>query len=369
MTKLISFAFALTAVLLGLNCSSFSQSPYFVIANNDNASNSATVYNLNPKNGSLTPLATLETGTAAYQGGFYAAQTQTISPGAACIFVASGDPGDIAAFSRATNYAKVGNYTGSGLTAGDSMPMAENAAGTVLYAAYASSSKLAVWSINPDCSLTLANTYTTTPFLGSMTITRDQKTLLVTYEIVKKAESFAISGTTLTGSGAVSIIADADDIAATDDGQMVIMGTAFNRKHPSTVITANLPGFTNQQAWTLGTGYSAGSIALSPDAAAGNGCLYIGNTGSNGQSGITGVAFSENPLSLTYVNNVVSTLADSLGSVQTITDTSNGGGVYAAESAGYVGVYAGSSTCAVKLVKETQAPLPSFIFSLTSWVK
>jgi hypothetical protein len=344
------------------------QSKYYVIANDSNASNSATVFNLNP-NGSLKPVLTLETGTEAFQGGFYAAETQAISPNATCIFVASGGTGDIAAFSKATGYKKVGNYSDASLQAGDSMPMIENNAGTLLYASYASNSMLAVWSINQDCSLTLANTYTTPPFLGSMAITHDQKTLLVTYEVVKKAGSWLISGDTLTKGVTVATPADVSGIAATNDGQVVIMGTAFDKKHPSNIVTASLPGFTNLQVWPVGPGYSAGSIALSAAAAAGNGCLYIGNNGSSGQSGVTGATFVESPLAVTYVNNVVSPLADSVGTVETVTNAGNGGAVYAAESAGYIGVYSASSTCSVNLVKETQDPNSTFVFSVSSWVQ
>jgi hypothetical protein len=102
-------------------------------------------------------------------------------------------------------------------------------------------------------------------------------------------------------------------------------------------------------AWTLGPGYSAGSIALSPDASAGSGCLYIGNTGngSSGTGGITGATFTENPLNLTYVNNVTSTLPTYVGSINTITNQGDGTAIYAAESAGYIGVYSAKTDCSV----------------------
>lgn len=362
----------LAAAVLFLSVVSLAQSPYYVVTNDEGTANTATVFNLNPNNGALTEITTLQTGGESLGGGYYASETQLITPNASCIFVADGGNGaDIAAFSKATHYAKVGNYSSSSLGGGTDMPMIMNAQATLLYAAYESTSNIGVWTINPDCSLTLANVVASSDFLGSMAITHDGTTLLVTYEIVKKVGSFAISGSNLTNNGSVKAPADVSGIAVTNDDQVVIMGTAYNANHPSNLVTANLPGFTNLQTWPVGPGYSAGSIALSPEASAGSGCLYIGNSGGGdaNQSGVTGVMFTESPLSFTYVNNVVSSLADSLGTVETITNTGNGGGVYAAETAGYIGVYAASSNCAVKLVKETADPNSTFLLSLTSWVK
>lgn len=362
----------LAGILLFVAAASLAQSPYYVLTNDENTANSATVFNLNPKNGSLTEVMTLETGGESLGGGYYAAETQVITPGAACIFVADGGNGaDIAAFSKATHYSKVGNYSNLSLGGGTDMPMITNSQGTILYAAYENTSTIGVWTVNSDCSLSLANVVSSSPFLGSMAITHDGKTLLVTYEIVKKVGSFAISGSNLTNNGTVKVPADVSGIAVTNDDQVVIVGTAYSKAHPSDLITASLPGFTNQKVWTVGRGYSAGSIALSANASAGNGCLYIGNSGGGdaNQSGVTGVLFTESPLNLAYVNNVVSSLADSLGTIETITDTGNGGGVYAAETAGYIGVYAADSSCAVKLVKETADPNSTFLLSLTSWVQ
>ena len=370
MNRQIFFAAALSALLVVSSAASLAQNQFYVLTNDENAANSASIFKLNTSNGSLSLVQTLQTGGESLGGGFYAAETQVISPNAACIFVADGGAPDIAAFSKATHYAKVGNYSNPALMGGTDMPMIENRQGTLLYAAYESSFNIGVWTINPDCSLTIANIYSAPPFLGSMAITHDGKTLLTTYEIVNKIGSWSISGSTLTNNGQVkAIVKDASSIAVTNDDQVVIIGTAYNAAHPSTLITAQLPGFTNQQAWMLGPGYSAGSVALSPDAAAGSGCLYIGNTGdgSSGTAGMTGVSFTENPLNLTYVNNVTSALPTYVGSINTITNQGDGAAIYAAESAGYIGVYAVKTDCSVKLVKESLDPNSTFLLSLTGW--
>lgn len=371
MLRKLSFLAALSALALVSSAPSFAQSPYFVLTNDVNSDNSASIFNLNTTTGKLSLVKTLNTGGEALQGGYYAGVTQAISPGAACIFVADGGSGDIAVFSKATGYAKVGNYGDASLMGASNMPMIENDAGTILYAAYEYSSNLAVWTINQDCSLVLANVYTTDPFLGSMAITHDGSLLLATFEIFPELDSFTISGSTLTDNGAVPAITQVSGIAATDDGQMVIMGTAYRTNHPSALVTANLPGFTNQTQWKVGPGYSAGSIALTPAAAAGSGCLYVGNTGNgtSGNAGLTGVSFTENPLKLHYVNNVTSTLDTYVGTISTIKSQGNGAGIYAAESAGYIGVYSAAPNCAVTLVKESPDPNSVFLLSLTGWVK
>ena len=345
------------------------QSQFYVLTNNDNTRNSATLFNLN-RDGSLSAVQSFPTAGEASQGGYYAGATQVISPSAACIFVADGNTSDIAAFSKLSGYRRVGKFWNRSLLGASNMPMILNSSGTILYAAYEYSSSLAVWTVRPDCSLALANTYSTPGLLGDMAITRDGSTLLCVYVLADEAGSFAISGSTLTDSGTVSTVSEVTSIKVTNDDKMVVMGTGY-LSFTSTVVTASLPGFTNQQKWTLGSGYSAASIALSPQASAGNGCLYIGNTGSGslGQAGVTGATFTESPLSLTYVDSVVSPVATYVGNIATITNGGNGAGVYAAEVPGYIGVYTADSSCALTLEKETADPYSTFILSLSSWTR
>jgi hypothetical protein len=370
--KIFSAA-TLSALILVCSAVSLAQSKYYVLTNDENTANSASVFNLDTANGKLSLVQTLETGGEAYSGGYYAAVTQAVSPDAACLFVADGGSGgDIAAFSKATGYAKVGNYVDSQLYAANNMPIIENSAGTLLYVAYEFTSNIGVWTINPDCSLVIANIYDSGPFLSSMAITHDGSTLITTYQILKYVGTFTISGNTLTENVTVPSIAELTSIAVTDDDQVVIFGTAYSLYHNSTVVTASLPGLTNQQQWKLGPGYSAGGIALSPAGAAGNGCLYIGNTGdgSSGTAGVTGVHFTENPLKLSYANNVTSALPTYVGTITTINNNrSNGAAVYAAESAGYLGVYSAASNCAVTLVNESLDPNSTSLFSLSAWAK
>jgi hypothetical protein len=353
---------------------SVAQSPYYVLTNDSNNVNSGTLFNLDLPSGTLTPVHTFLTGGLAVEGGYYAGVTQAYTRKGECIFIADGltnDIGDIAAFSKATQYSKVGNYSNPSLSGASNMPMIVNSDGTLLYASYELSSSLAVWTINPDCSLTIANIYTTTSLLGSMAITHDGKLLVVTYELAKEAGTWTISGSNLTDNGAVPAIEEVSGVALTKDDAIVVMGTGYTKSTTSAVVTASLPGLTNQRAWRLGPGYNAASLALSPTAEGGNGCLNVGNTGngSSGTAGVTGATFTENPMNITYVNNVTSSLPTFVGNIATISKTGRGSGVYAAETAGYIGVYSASPTCAVTLVKENADPNSSFILSLSSIVK
>jgi hypothetical protein len=363
------FAVGLTLLALALSAASFAQSNFYVLTNDVNTANTATLFNLNT-DGTLRQVDVLQTGGEAVEGGYYAGATQVFSRNPSCVFVADGDTNDIATFSKAAHNQKVGNYSNPALIGASNMPMIENSAGTILYAAYELTSNIGVWTINSDCSLTLANVYPSGSYLGSMAITNDGKTLLVAYVVAYQAGSFAISGTTLTDNGVVNTIDEVTSVAVTNDDKVVIMGTGF-LSLTSTVVTADLPGFTNQRKWTLGPGYSAASIALSPDAQAGNGCLYLGNSGSGtvGKSGVTGVSFTENPPNLTYVNNVTSPVATYVGTVVSIRNSGNGAGVYVAEVPGYVGVYLADSGCKVSITSETLDPQSQFILSLSSWIQ
>jgi hypothetical protein len=364
-------AFAMGGLSLAFAPIGFAQGGHYVLTNDNNnntLTNTATLFRLDPTDGSLIQGTVLDTGEDS-TGGYIGGTSLAITQHGACVFVAdgSGSSSDVAAFSRATGYDKVGNYSNSVLqAAANSMVMVANTAGTILYVAYDGSSNLAVWRINSDCSLTLANTYPTVTFLDSMTITHDGSTLLAVFALHEMADSWAISGSTLTDKGAVTLLAASSGIVVTNDDLVVIMGTGYTTEK-SNVITASLPGFTNQQEWLLGPGIGAGSLALSPDAAAGNGCLYVGNNGKligGGGASITGATFSENPVNVTYVNDAAAPAANVVANLALITNTGNGGGVYVAENPSTVGVFLASSDCSVTLEKENSDPQGADLLSI-----
>ena len=392
MNVLIRLVIGVAVVGLGATNSvaqgSRARSGYYVVSNNGNAPHTASVFKLDPSTGKLSLEKVLHTGGKGNSHSRFAGeQTIAISADGSCTFLADELSSDIAAYGSFDGK-EIGRYKNAKLNAvsnpiwGDAfLTLAENGPGTVLYATYASSNNLAVWTINHDCSLSLANIYPLQDYsqnqygggLMSMTVSPDGTTLLGSYgadivndQFVGYVESWAISGTTLTDNGAVLITVwpkGVSRIFATNDNNVVVMdtiSTGLEDKGSTAVVTANLPGFTNQKLWTLAHEGTSG-LALSPDAAAGSGCMYVAATGVNGDGGrVYGARFTESPLKITKVNKSEETPEWPV-SLQLITNKGNGGGVYAQNSYGNptdaIDVHTADSHCKVKFASHTNIPV------------
>ncbi len=146
------------AVSLLWLCASAAASSEYVIANNNNSvANSATIYKLNSRTGRLAKVSVLHTGG---QGLGVEADLsgveQAVSRDMRCLFVLDTKSSDIAAFSKATGYKRVGSYFDSNLisgVSGDSLALSPS--GKFLYASYTYTDRLAVWGVNADCTLGL----------------------------------------------------------------------------------------------------------------------------------------------------------------------------------------------------------------------
>jgi hypothetical protein len=115
---------ALAALALGLSTASFAGAQkLYGITNDDNPDgNTASVYQVVTP-GSIHQIKTLTTGGTGIGGGYFAAPRNALEQTAACVFVADVGSSDIAAFSKATHFAKVGNYSNAvPTTATISMP-------------------------------------------------------------------------------------------------------------------------------------------------------------------------------------------------------------------------------------------------------
>jgi hypothetical protein len=134
-------AFAAGGLLLAFAQIGFAQGGHFVLTNDNNnntLTNTATLFRLDPTDGSLIQARVLDTGEDSI-GGYIGGNALAITQHGACVFVSdgSGSSSDIAAFSRATGYDKVGNYSNSALqAAANAMVMVANSAGTILYVAH-----------------------------------------------------------------------------------------------------------------------------------------------------------------------------------------------------------------------------------------
>jgi len=156
--KRLFAGFAFLCVFALQTC--FAGTSYVIATHDDPSDTNASVYVLNTANGDLTLVKELETGGEGLGGGSFYLITQAVTQTAACFFVMDTGSSDIAAFSKATGYRKVGNYSNSALNSdyvGGSIVVTPN--GKWLYGAYSASQNVGAWRVNSDCSLTFVAAY------------------------------------------------------------------------------------------------------------------------------------------------------------------------------------------------------------------
>jgi 6-phosphogluconolactonase (cycloisomerase 2 family) len=205
---------------------------HFVVTN-DNVSNGningASVYKLTGSTLTLSsPLITSGKGVPVQ---FFGVQQQTIATVGrnVCTFVSDGATSDIVAFNTTHTPVTVGTYSDS-TGSGDYAGIALAARGSLLIAGYTNSSNIGVWTINADCSLTLASPASATPTsvtINGMGISPDQKTVVVTSannNSFDSVQSFAVSGVTLNSTGLYSTTGTPGGVDFTPDSQYLLLG-------------------------------------------------------------------------------------------------------------------------------------------------
>ncbi len=185
---------------------------YVLVNNNNSVSNSAILYRLNRSSGRLRKFLVLPTdglGTGAVGGDFSGVQ-EADSANARCLFVLDTGSSDVAAFSKATGYKRVGSYFNQNLISGaDGDSIALSPDGRFLYGSYSRTGNLGAWSVTSDCTLTfIAKSAYLTP-VGPLGVTTDGKYLLARglggiaeFAIDKQTGSPTYIGTTSFMSGA-----------------------------------------------------------------------------------------------------------------------------------------------------------------------
>jgi len=199
-------------IFLGLVClPALAATEYVLVNNNDSVSNTAVLYKLGARTGRLTKVSVLATGGQG-QGTEQdlSGVQQAISPDGACIFVFDTGSSDIAAFSKAGGYQKVGNYFDANLIAfewGDSIALTPE--GKFLYASYSETGNLGAWSASSDCTLKFIAKSAYLTGVGPLQVTPDGKYLLARglggvgqFAIDQGTGSFTYIGTTLFRAGA-----------------------------------------------------------------------------------------------------------------------------------------------------------------------
>ena len=269
---------ALTALVVMLPAASFAAATYVVTEDENTSANTATVFSLNPTTGVLTQVKVLKTGGTALVGGFLAATTEAIAQTANCVFVADTGSNDIAAFSKATGYAKVGNFSNSALNwsnnfAGGSIALSPN--GSFLYGAYSGSQNIGAWSVAANCTLTFVNAYvpsTGGDLFATLKVTPDGNDLIVPSLDNGVAVEFSINQTSgaLTEVGNVSWNGFSVCIMSgcfpfgldiTGDSKLAVFGNSTLANDGKYALSANIStaGLSNPQIFTLNNSANVGN--------------------------------------------------------------------------------------------------------------
>lgn len=306
---------------------------HYVVTDNDiyRATNSATVFKLS--GASLKRSKPLLTGGWGLGGGYFGTTLQTVATVGSnmCVFVSDPGSDDIAAFNSTT---KVGNYsdpTGSGAWSGISLV----ARGTTLYAAYSASVSIGVWTINSNCSLTLANAAMNTPTyvpVNDLAVSPNGKTLVVSYA-QQNVDSYAVSGSTLTEKGPYNTFGDTAGIDITKDSKFAIFGDFSTTATQVEILAINSDsslGRSDEYNVAEG-GQDSNEVWLSPDQT----LLYVSN---NVSLQVTTLKFKEGAAigkrlafdCITKLNNPGKAIFNSAG-LATESSTGTGGYLYVAE--------------------------------------
>jgi len=199
---------------------------HYVVTNNDiyRASNNAALFEFNRSTSELVDVKSLGTGGWGLGGGTFGTTQQAFAVVGTnlCVFVSDPGSDDIGAFNFETRVGRYSDVTGSGAYSGISLAIH----GTTLYAAYSASVNIGVWTINSDCSLTLANAPVNTPTrapVNGMAVAPNGETLVVSYG-EQKVDSFAMSGTALTEKGPFNSVGYTAGVDITKDSKYAIIG-------------------------------------------------------------------------------------------------------------------------------------------------
>ena len=292
-------------------CSTCLAATEYVITNDNAIPNTVTVYQLDATTGELTELAVLQTGGKGDAEVDRTNTQQAITHNAGCIFVMDPGTGDIASFSKATHFAKVGNYSNAAV--GYSGSLALTPSDRFLYVSYSVSGNVGAWAVNPDCSLSFIAAYV--PSAGMKPLTSLKVSPNGAYLAVSiVGELFAIDQSTgkLTDLGSLqlqgcAICFVAGGIDFTKDSRVAVFG-AFFQDQPGAIFTqVTAHGFHGVKGWPLRNSQGlVGAIVPFFSAAgyAGSGNLYFGLTNGSGRlpSAVFTANFVEQAQTVTLTN-------------------------------------------------------------------
>jgi len=335
----------------------------FVANNVYRAANSASVFQLT--GGSLLGMPALETTGWGLGGTYFATKQEAVTKMGSnvCVFVADPGSDDIASFSGVTSSpVKVGNYvdaSGSGAYLGTTLVVH----GSNLFSGYTASVNIGVWTINSDCSLTLASPASNAPTpapVDDMAVTPDGSTLIASYaQTTPGIGTFAISGSTLTPVGSYNSSAGTAGIDITKDGKYAVVGefATFTQVEVFPINPGSTLGASTAYSYPQG-GFNSNNVVISPDQTR----VYIAN---NNSFEITTLSFNESAaagkqlqffcLSSPLKPPPSSPLLAYISGVATADATGKGGHLYVVE-AGYNSVFAIQGSLALMQIPADTCP-------------
>jgi hypothetical protein len=322
----------------------------YVITNDDNpAGNSATIFSIG-EGGALNFVTTIPTGGYGRGGGYAAAGRVSVlrSKTQNCAYISdalgpnNARPGDVASIDM--NALKlVGTYPGTALDSGllYGIGMAENPAGTFLFASYTTSGTIATYAQGADCVLSrkseIISIGANVGPVDGMKVTPNGKYLIVAYGDASIG-SYAIDATTgvltLVNRYLVTDSGLATGVDITKDGKWALFGSvAFGTGGEVEVAAINADGSLGATVGyiPIGQGNNSNNAWLSPDET----YVYISDNASGQITAVpfdaqTGVINSAAACTSAVLKNFNSTW-QLLGNTITSTQTKLGSPLYAAE--------------------------------------
>jgi len=311
---------ALAALALGLSTASFAGAQkLYGITNDDNPDgNTASVYQVVTP-GSIHQIKTLTTGGTGIGGGYFAAPRNALEQTAACVFVADVGSSDIAAFSKATHFAKVGNYSNAALNSDyEGMGLAASNDGNYLYAAYSDTENIAVWEVGSTCALTLGATASAGDFVSPLAITGNGNFLVVSELDNQFLDSYAAPALTPISHVSTSSCGYPGGVDVADNA-LIVTGEATLAQEYCTASLSNTGVISSVAGNTMsGAGSSIGNVE-SPefDKAAyttGTGYLYLGAAGYGGGGSFADGGFAVNKVTSGVINSASASAYDAYAS-------------------------------------------------------
>jgi hypothetical protein len=315
-------------IFVGLVClPSLAATEYVLVNSNNSVANNIVMYSLDKKAGRLHRVSVLHTGGKGWgEESDLSGVEQAISPDAACIFGLDTMTSDIAAFSKANGYKRVGTYFDQNLISniyGDSIALSPN--GQFLFASYSATGNIGAWRVHPDCSLTSVNRSGDETGVGPLEVTPDGKYLLARagggvfdYSIDPVTGSitqFSIANFR-TGACQREVACTPYGIQITQDGELAVFQSyAPDARRLNTIPLILTAGITSQGLVSptasnlpVQDDLRAGDFPfLSAAAYKGSGAVYLGFASSDRQSspGVLTADFTEKPVKFAVTNSTV----------------------------------------------------------------